>query len=223
MCLVALGFMAPSVQLLADGYELGLPPGLAGLRIIQGVGYGLGVVALVAAIVGFVSIVQDPTEHYLPYAEALAPLAAEHGRDVEIDGKNGLGFVSVAEGPRVEVLVQPLEPGLSTIWVNAPGRQRLLFIPVRDDTLADDPDWRRVGAREGWVLRAELPSAARAFLDEGGLSSELSRLLSLPQVRAVRHDHEGIEIIADLLPPQDLRLFLHAGLSVSRRLRRLNS
>ena len=221
--LVALGFLGPSVQVLADGYELGLPQGLVGLRVIQGLGYGLGGLSLIMAFSGFVAMLMDPSEQYLPYAEALTPLAAEHGRDVEIDGKNGLGFVSMGEGPRVKILVQPVAPGLCTIWMDSPGRQRLLFMPMRDDTQADDPDWRRVGARDGWALRAELPSAARGFLEEGALAADLKQLLSLPQVRAVRHDQLGLEIISELLPPQDLRLFVHAGLNVGRRLRRLNA
>lgn len=220
---VALGFLGPSVQALADGYELGLPEGLLGLRLIQGLGYGLGGLSLVLAFSGFVAMLMDPSEQYLPYAEALKPLAAEHGRDVEVDGKNGVGFVSMSEGPRVEILVQPFAPGMCTIWMDSPGRQRLLFMPMRDDTQADDPDWRRVGARDGWALRAELPSAARGFLEEGALAKDLSQLLALPQVRAIRHDPLGLEIISELLPPQDLRLFVHAGLNVARRLRRLNA
>jgi hypothetical protein len=223
MILVALGVMAPSVQSLALGYELGLPEGLLGLRLTQGIGYGLGGLALVMAFRGFVALLMDPSERYLPYAEALNPLAAEHGRDVEIHGKNGLGFVSLSEGPRVEILVQPFAPGTCTIWMDSPGRQRLLFMPMRDDTQADDPDWRRVGSRDGWVLRAGLPSAARGYLEEGALAADLSQLLSLPQVRAIRHDYTGLEIISELLPPQDLQLFVHAGLNVGRRLRRLNA
>ena len=122
MCLVALGFMAPSVQLLADGYELGLPPGLAGLRIIQGVGYGLGVVALVAAIVGFVSIVQDPTEHYLPLERAvdLDIYANKNITKADLTAlRRDLGAFASAKGMRathtaVNLLAEMRELGIKT-------------------------------------------------------------------------------------------------------------
>ena len=214
--------MAPSVQLVSDAYALGIPEGLMGQRIVQGVGFGGGGLALLIAIIGFLPSIYDPGADLEPYVRVMQPLAREHGRDVEVDPKHGLGFVSVTEGPRIEVMVQPRGAGMASIWVDSPGRLRLLFIPLRDDTAADDPEWRRVGAREGWVLRAELPSAARAFTEEPALAAELAFLMSIPEVRAVRHDHSGMEIIADLPPPQDMRRFVHSALNVSRRLRRLN-
>jgi hypothetical protein len=108
--------------------------------------------------------------------------------------------------------------------MQAPSRQRLLFVPAdASGTAVDDADWRLVGNRGNWVLRAEMPSVARPLLNDGGLVDDLTTLMRHREVRAVKHDQRGVEILADIVPAEDLRLVLRDGLMACRRLRRSNS
>ena len=98
-----------------------------------------------------------------------------------------------------------------------------MFLPVyADGSEVDDADWRLVGRRGGWVLRAAMPSVARPLLSDGGVVDDVSRLMEHPEIRAVKHDQKGVEILADLVPPERLSSVLRSALDVARRLRRSN-
>lgn len=183
----------------------------------------LGASCSVASAVRFYQGVTDRTGLYEPYAIELGRVAGEFGRTIEAHPRDGLGFASGAEGVRVEVLVQPVEPGFVTVWMGVPARQRLMFLPAyADGADVDDADWRLVGRKGGWVLRAPMPSVARPLLADGGLLDDMTTLMEHPEVRAVRHDQKGVEVLSDSVPPERLQKMLRAALDVARRLRRVN-
>jgi len=189
-------------------------------RLVAG---ALGATCSVTSAVAFYRGVTDRSGLYVPYADALSRVAGEFGRKVEMHPTDGLGFASGAEGVRVEVLVQPSSPGFITVWMEVPARQRLMFLPTHNDgSEVDDADWRLVGRRGGWVMRAPMPSVARPLLADGGVVDDLHLLMEHPEVRAVRHDQRGVEVLADLVPPERLQAVLRAALNVARRLRRAN-
>lgn len=191
---------------------------------LLGVGYGVGAALTVGAVVAFIRAATDRAGLYAPYVEALTPVAAEYGRVVETHPKDGLGFASGAEGVRLEILVQPSSPGFISIWLQTPAQQRLLFLPAEaGSNPVDDADWRLVGRRANWVLRAEMPSVARPLLNEGALIDDVTGLMRHRETRAVRHDQRGVEVLMDLVPAKDLRLVLKDALRAARRLRRTNS
>ena len=192
---------------------------------VRYVGLGGGAMATVTGVVGFWRTLTDRQGIYAPYIAALTPVAKEYGRSVESHPKDGLGFATGAEGVRLEILVQPAGPSrFVSIWMQAPSRQRLLFVPAdASGTAVDDADWRLVGNRGNWVLRAEMPSVARPLLNDGGLVDDLTTLMRHREVRAVKHDQRGVEILADIVPAEDLRLVLRDALMACRRLRRSNS
>ena len=129
----------------------------------------LGAACSVASAVRFYRGVTDRSSLYEPYAQALALVAGEFGRGVEAHPRDGLGFASGAEGVRVEVLVQPADPGFVSVWMEVPARQRLMFLPTyADGSEVDDADWRLVGRRGGWVMRAPMPSVARRLRRTNG-------------------------------------------------------
>jgi len=190
---------------------------------IQIIGWGGGAAIGVTSLVGFWRAINSRDALYAPYVLALSPVAAEYGRRVERHPRDGIGFASRAEGVRLEVLVQPAGQGFISVWMQAPSRQRLLFVPAASGSGAtDDADWRLVGQRGSWVLRAEMPSVARPLLSEGGLVEDITALMRHRELRAVKHDQNGIEVLSDLVPPEDLKRVLKDILTACRRLRRTN-
>ncbi len=194
--------------------------------IVLMVGYGLGVGLVSGSLVGFFRVLTDREVLYVPYVDALTPVAAEYGRRVETHPQDGLGFVSRAEGVRLEVLVQPARPPFISVWMRAPGQQRLLFVPDssegHDADDAEEADWRLVGRRGNWALRAEMPSVARPLLNEGALVDDIVALMRHREARAIKHDQHGIEVLLDLVSPIDLRTVVGDAVRVCRRLRQVN-
>ncbi|MCB9759194.1 MAG: hypothetical protein H6739_05100 [Alphaproteobacteria bacterium] len=165
----------------------------------------------------------DNTELFAVWARMLGPLASEYGRRVEIHPQEGVGFASMVDGVRTEVLVQPLNEGFVSVWVGAPGRQLLMLVPA--DTrgaMMDDSDWKLVGHRENWVLRAELPSVAKPLMNETALVVAIDDVFRHPWVQAIRHDYKGIEVLMRLMPPEDLTEMVRRSLMVCRHLRKVN-
>lgn len=190
---------------------------------VQFLGWGGGVGFGVTSLVGFFRAITSRDSLYAPYVEALAPVAAEYGRSVERHPRDGIGFASRAEGVRLEVLVQPAGKGFISVWMQVPSRQRLLFVPAAGGAASsDDVDWRLVGQRGNWMLRAEMPSVARPLLQEDGLVGDITALMRNREVRAVKHDQAGIEVLSDLVPAEDVRRVLKDILTACRRLRRTN-
>lgn len=221
--LVATGFMAADLVELAPAAGVEPEDPVRAIKLVQMGAGGLGVAVLVAGVVGFIKAVRDPREAWSPYVSAMRPMAGEHGRDVEMDPQRGVGFLSFTEGARLEVLVHPTDDGFVNMFMELPGRQRLLFLPMDLDGNEDEADWRFVGQQDGWVCRSDLPSVARPLLRDGGLADALEQLFSNPEVRAVRHDGRGIEVLSDLVEPGRLAGVLRCGLTVCRRLRVLNA
>lgn len=231
----ALALVLGVLLLLAAAYAEGVVGMLVGLGlpvedtpmaafVTLGVTASLGIGCTVMSAIGFYQGVTDQSALYEPYLEPLNLLAGESGRTVEMHPRDGVGFASNAEGCRMEVLVQPAGHGFVTMWLEAPARQRLLFVPLHaEGAQADDADWRVVGRRGGWVLRAALPSVARPMLDDGALVEDVNRLIQHPEVLAVRHDEKGIEIVSDLVPADRLHPMMRAARTLARRLRRTNA
>lgn len=165
----------------------------------------------------------DKSEVYAVWAQMLEPVAREYGRLVESHETEGLGFVSHVDGVRTEVLVQPMDEGFSSVWVAAPARQLIMILPVdAPGALADDHEWRLAGQRPRWVLRAELPALARPLLEDVRLVESVEHLLDTGAVKAIRHDHRGIEVLLTLVPPERLAHTLRLALAMGRHLRRVN-
>lgn len=209
--IVALGWIKREHQVVATLYGT-LVLGLFGLMVLL---YGVYLLWQWAS---------DRSDVYEAWAHALTPVAAEYGRRVELHPKEGLGFASNVDGARTEVLVQPMGQPFVSVWVSAPCRQPLLLLPAAiEGALNDDPDWRLVGTHNNWVLRAELPSMARPILEDGGFQHAADGLLHYPWVRAIRHDHKGIEVLLALMPPEHLGPMVRYALNLVRVLRKVNA
>ena len=231
----ALALLLGVLLLMAAAYAEGVVGMLIGLGlpiedtplaafVTLGVTGGLGIMCTVMSAIRFYQGVTDRSALYEPFVEPLQLLAGESGCRVEMHPRDGIGFASNAEGVRMEVLVQPADTGFVSMWLEAPARQRLLFVPMHaEGAQADDADWRVVGRRGGWVLRAALPSVARPMLSDGALIEDVNRLMQEPEVLAVKHDERGIEIAADLVPPERLFRMMRNALTLARRLRRVNA
>lgn len=221
--LVAGAFMAGDLVELAPAIGVEPEDPIRAVKLVQMGSGGLGVAVLVAGVVAFIKAVRDPRESWAPYVLAMQPMAGEHGRDVEMDPQRGVGFLSFTEGARLEVMVHPSKDGFVNMFMELPGRQRLLFLPMDLDSNEDEADWRFVGQQDGWVCRSDLPSVARPLMRDGSLADALEQLFRHPEVRAVRHDGRGIEVLSDLVEPRQVVSVLRCGLNVCRRLRVLNA
>lgn len=165
----------------------------------------------------------DKSDVYAVWSEMLSPVAREYGRLVESHETEGLGFVSHVDGVRTEVLVQPLDDGFVSVWVAAPARQLIMIVPAHvPGALADDHEWRLAGQMPRWVLRAELPAMARPLLEDARLVDSIERLMDTEAVKAIRHDHRGIEVLLTLVPPERLADTVRRALGMGRQLRRIN-
>ncbi|MCP4807497.1 MAG: hypothetical protein GY913_19880 [Proteobacteria bacterium] len=231
----ALALVLGVLLLLAAAYAEGVVQMLVGLGapiedspmaafVTLGVTASLGITCTVMSAVRFYQGVTDRSALYEPYIDPLSRLAAESGCRIELHPRDGVGYASNAEGVRMEVLVQPADHGFVSLWLEAPARQRLLFVPIHaEGAQSDDADWRVVGRRGGWVLRAALPSVARPMLADGPLVDDVNRVMEAPEVMAVRHDERGIEVMAELVSPDRLHAMMRDCLTLARRLRRINA
>ncbi len=181
------------------------------------VGLGLGSSLMGLGVYRGSQIARDRTHQYQPYVPVLEQLAAEFGARLEQDPREGLGFVTSHHGSRLEVLVQPIEPARTRLFLEHPAQQRLMVLLAHGvGSDLDDAEWRRVGRRGAWVLRAPMPGLARPLLDERDLAQALDHLCSFEPLIGVRHDQLGVEVLAGEVPPAMLRDFLRAGLDVAR-------
>lgn len=183
----------------------------------------VGAALMIVGVRGLWQWVNDKSDLLQAWARHLEPVAGEYGRRVEIHPTEGLGFASMVDGVRTEVLVQPIDDAFVSVWVGAPGRQLVMILHGDSaGALVDDADWKLAGHHGAWVLRAELPNVARPLLGERKLVEAVDRLFARHYVRAVRHDHKGIEVIMDLMPAPELGDSVRTALTACRMMRRYN-
>ena len=159
-------------------------------------------------------ISQDRSDDLQPLLEPVARLAGEFGARVE-PGPDGVQFSSQYHGARLHVLVHPEHRTRLSLAI--PAKQRLMVLAAHGHgSELDDAEWRLVGRRGPWVLRAPMPAVARPLLDDAELGGALSDLCRHPQFIAVKHDRSGVEVLGEGLGPQAVEEFLRRALDVAR-------
>ncbi len=165
----------------------------------------------------------DGGDERAKWLEALADVATEYGASLSPTSHGGVSLTTTTDGVRLEVSVQPQDEQVITVWYGQPAQQDLLITVVaHDGTGGESFAWRQVGRRGRWELRAQTPATARGLLDEVPFVEEMNRLMSRPQVRAIRHDADGVEVLLSLPDPQDASLLVRSALQACRCLARLN-
>lgn len=209
---LALGIGLPAKPLVV----LGLPllVGLAGIAL-----FGLGVWRT------WTLVDQPPPPD--DWAEALRSVAEEYGAQLRPDPDGGVSLSTVSDNSKLVVVIQPPPSGLVSLWFGRPGLQALLVTAVRDGVRPEgrhtDGRWRLVGGGGTWELRAETPQPARGLLRDVHFVEDLNRLMAWPMVQAVRHDHEGVEVLAALPEPERLGGLVRSCLLTARSMARVNS
>lgn len=155
---------------------------------------------------------------YEPYRKALLRLAAEHGQAVDLG--TGLSFVALREGQAISVEVLPEKHASLVVRSPVKGRQALAF--VRPEDAPGDSRALRVGGGNGWELRAELPTVARALINDPVLVTLLDRFFASETSIGVIHDVDGIEVTSLLPPPVDIERRARDGIDLASCLRRVN-
>ena len=187
------------------------------------VGMGLGFALMALGVHRGLLIARDRTHEYLPYLPELERLAGEFGARIQQDPREGLGFVTSHHGSRLDVLVQPADPSRTRLFLESPAQQRLMVLSAHGQgSDLDDAEWRLVGRRGAWVLRAQMPGLARPLLEDRGLADSLDELCTYDELIGVRHDQLGVEVLAGGLPPDQLIDFLRAALAVARNFQARN-
>lgn len=189
--------------------------------MVGGVSMGLALMGL-GAWRGL-QISQDRSAEYGPFVEPLTRLSGEFGARLEQHPTEGLMFRSQYHAAALEVLVQPLEPTRLCLLLAAPAQQRLMVLAAHGaGSDLDDAEWRLVGRRNAWVLRAPMPALARPLLDDAELAQHLDEVCAFPELVGVRHDQDGVQVLASGMEPERVVDFLRTALTVARVLQARN-
>lgn len=196
--------------------QLALLNNLMWIRVVLAVG---GCTAIALALRSLWTILLPPPE-YGPFVDAITPVALELGGSVRA-ARGVIAFQSAVGRDRLQLRLD-LHDGELGLWLDAPARRRLLVVPLSDPGAGGEHDrWHLLDQTQTWELRGDNP-APSSLLDDVPTVQVVTRLMDCPEVLALRHDENGVAVMAAQPTERRLPVVARAAVEAMRRLRMVN-
>ncbi len=181
-------FVPPGVRSFADIVRQSLIP------IFGGVGIFAGVAGL-----SWWLLQTRAEADFGRYEADLTRLANEFGKKIWIKPSLGIGFSSGTGGVRVDIRINPAR-GFVLVYADCdPKTSFYAMVPQPDRKVPRG--WQRLGGGDHWEMFVNHRNQGRQLYADFAFRDVMEELFGSLNLQIVRHDDDGIEVVAELVDP----------------------
>jgi hypothetical protein len=133
------------------------------------------------------------------YEVDLTRLANEFGKKIWIKPALGIGFSSGTGGVRVDIRINPAR-GFVLVYADCNPKAHFFAMGPRPDG-KPPRGWARLGGGDHWEMFCTERGRGRQLYSDFAFRDVMEELFGSLQVQIVRHDDDGIEVVANIVDP----------------------